>query len=339
MNDRIKNAFAQVQAGEELKDKTREFLADKTRGYTEQRRFCPQRMAFCRPIVSAALCLLILVFGGHWFYFTPTAKISIDVNPSLELGINRFDRVVAVEAYNEDGQALAASLDIRFMGYQEAVSRILESEKVAALLSQDEILTITVMESKGVQSTRILSDMESCAAGHQNTYCYSADSREVAPAHDHGMSCGKYRAFLELQKLFPDITPEEIQDMTMREIRDLAEELPEEAEEHPHHHGRAWTGGSGPGSPSQAGNGKGQPGGAGAGAEKEKGEASEAAAGNGKEQLGGAGVGAEDGEEPETWEGEHSRHGHHGRGSGNGGRKGHGHEQPDSPRGPRRGDR
>ena len=38
MNDRIKNAFAQVQAGEELKDKTREFLADKTRGYTEQRR-------------------------------------------------------------------------------------------------------------------------------------------------------------------------------------------------------------------------------------------------------------------------------------------------------------
>ena len=155
--------------------------------------------------------------------------------------------------------------------------------------------------------------MESCAAGHQNTYCYSADSREVAPAHDHGMSCGKYRAFLELQKLFPDITPEEIQDMTMREIRDLAEELPEEAEEHLHHHGRAWTGGSGPGSPSQAG--------------------------NGKEQPGGAGVGAEDGEEPETWEGEHSRHGHHGRGSGNGGRKGHGHEQPDSPRGPRRGDR
>ncbi len=351
MNDRIKSAFAQVQAGEELKDKTREFLADKTRGYTGQRRFWPQRIAFCQPIVSAALCLLILVFGGHWFYFTPTAKISIDVNPSLELGINRFDRVVAVEAYNEDGQALAASLDIWFMGYQEAVSRILENEKVAALLSQDEILTITVMESKGVQSTRILSDMESCAAGHQNTYCYSADSREVAPAHDHGMSCGKYRAFLELQKRFPDITPEEIQAMTMREIRDLAEELPEEAEEHPHHHGRAGTGGSGPGSPSQAGNGKWQPGGAGAGAEKEKGQASEAAAGNGKWQPGGAGAGAEkgqvsettagsgkgqpggagagmaeDGEEPETWEGEHSRRGHHGRGSGNGGRKGHGHE-------------
>ena len=349
MNDRIKNAFAQVRAGEELKDKTREFLADKTRGYTGQRRFWPQRMAFCQPIVSAALCLLILVFGGHWFYFTPTAKISIDVNPSLELGINRFDRVVAVEAYNEDGQALAASLDIRFMGYQEAVSRILENEKVAALLSQDEILTITVMESKGLQSTRILSDMESCAAGHQNTYCYSADSREVAPAHDHGMSCGKYRAFLELQKLFPDITPEEIQDMTMREIRDLAEELPEETEEHPHHHGRAGTGGSGPGSPSQSENGKGQPGGAGARAEKgqvsettsgngkeqpggtgagaEKGQVSETTAGSGKGQPGGAGAGmVEDGEEPETWEGEHSRRGHHGRGSGNGGRKGHGHE-------------
>ena len=30
---------------------------------------------------------------------TPTAYISIDINPSLELGINRFDRIVSVEGY------------------------------------------------------------------------------------------------------------------------------------------------------------------------------------------------------------------------------------------------
>lgn len=238
MNDRIKEAFGQVQAGEELKDKTRKFLAQKTRGYKKQRGICYQ------PVLSAALSLLLLVFGGHWFYFTPTAKISIDVNPSLELGINRFDRVVVVEAYNEDGRELAASLDIRFMGYQEAVSRILENDKVAALLSQDEVVAITVMESKGSQSVRILSDMESCVAGHQNAYCYTADSREVAPAHAHGMSCGKYRAFLELQKLCPNITPEEIQGMTMREIRDRMDGMPGEAGGQ--HHREAAAGESSP---------------------------------------------------------------------------------------------
>ena len=30
---------------------------------------------------------------------TPVSAVSIDVNPSIELGVNRFDRVVAVEGY------------------------------------------------------------------------------------------------------------------------------------------------------------------------------------------------------------------------------------------------
>lgn len=39
------------------------------------------------------------------------------------------------------------------------------------------------------------------------------------------LSCGKYRAFLELQLLDPDITPEAVQNMTMREIRELINSL------------------------------------------------------------------------------------------------------------------
>lgn len=224
MNDRIKEAFDQVQAGEELKERTRAFLSRETNRY-QSRIPC---LRIYQTIASAAACFLFVMLGGYWFYFIPTAKISIDVNPSIELGINRFDRVVAIEAYNDDGQDLAASVDIRFKRYEEAVSRILKNENVAALLSQDEIMTITVMESGGTQSVRILSDMESCAAGHPNTYCYFADSREVEAAHEHGMSCGKYRAFLELQSQRPDITvtTEDIQGMTMREIRDLIDETP-----------------------------------------------------------------------------------------------------------------
>ncbi|MCI9185313.1 MAG: hypothetical protein HFG61_10690 [Lachnospiraceae bacterium] len=217
MDDRIKEAFGQVRAGEELKDKTRAFLAGKAGNGTKR------RLASYQPLILASACLVFVAFGGRWLFFTPTAKISIDINPSIELGINRFDRVVVVKAYNDDGKELADSLDIRFLGYGEAVRRIVESDRVTALLSQDEVMAITVMESGGPQSVRILSDMESCAKGHPNTYCYSADSRAVAAAHEHGMSCGKYRAFLEVQKLFPGITPEEIQGMTMRQIQDLTD--------------------------------------------------------------------------------------------------------------------
>ena len=94
-----------------------------------------------------------------------------------------------------------------------------------SLLSNDEIMAITVIKSDGVQSARILSDLEFCTSEHQNTYCYFADSKEVEVAHELGFSCGKYRAFLELQELNPDITSEEIQGMTMREIHDLINAL------------------------------------------------------------------------------------------------------------------
>ena len=42
----------------------------------------------------------------------------------------------------------------------------------------------------------------------------------AAAAHAVGLSCGKYRAYLELHELDPSVTPADIQGMTMREIRD-----------------------------------------------------------------------------------------------------------------------
>ena len=57
------------------------------------------------------MLLTVTLWGGTWLYFTPTMEISVDINPSIELGVNRFDRVISVDGYNEDGQALAQLLD------------------------------------------------------------------------------------------------------------------------------------------------------------------------------------------------------------------------------------
>lgn len=79
--------------------------------------------------VAAAACLVLIALasGGGYVFFTPTAYISIDINPSLELGINRFDRIVSVEGYNAEAEELLAELDIRFLPYQEGLQELLES--------------------------------------------------------------------------------------------------------------------------------------------------------------------------------------------------------------------
>ncbi len=219
MKDKLREAFDQVQADEELKNRTKTFIFQKTNGYTQR------RVSAYGRLVPVLLCLLFLFAGGHWLYFTPTVEISIDINPSIELGINRFDRIISVKGYNRDGEKLTDSLNIKHMNYAEAVNEILQNEKIADLLGNDEIMSIGVIGKEGAQSTAILSKIESCTAGEKNTYCYYAHAEETEAAHEMGLSCGKYRALLELKEFDPDVTAEEIRDMTMREIRNRINEL------------------------------------------------------------------------------------------------------------------
>lgn len=242
MNNAFHQLFGGIRAEEALKDKTRAYLAQKTRGYGETP---PRRY----PIYAGACaCLLFLLFGGYWLYFIPTAQISVDINPSIEMSVNRFDRVISVTDFNEDGRELSRTLDVKYKNYSDAIEQILHHETVAALLADNEVMTITVIGRDGQQSASILSGVEACAAQHHNTYCYFAPSEDVAPAHNEGLSCGKYRAFLELQRLDPDITPEAVQGMTMREISDLIDSLspgsgsaPYDSQENGHH-GHGWKG-------------------------------------------------------------------------------------------------
>ena len=86
---------------------------------------------------------------------TPTAFISIDINPSLELGINRFNRIVSIRGYNEDGEELAGSLDIRFMDYDTALVSLLDSQELESYLSPDALITFTVAGDSEAQYNEI----------------------------------------------------------------------------------------------------------------------------------------------------------------------------------------
>lgn len=220
MNNALKELFGPIRAEEDLKGRTRAFLAERTRNYARA-----EIKKHRYPVYAAACaCLLLMLLGGRWLYFTPTAAISIDINPSLELSVNRFDRVIKVTGFNEDGQALSNALDVRYKNYAQAVEQILCHDSVAALLSNGEMMSITVAGPDG-QSAKLLSGVETCTAGQGDIDCYSAQPEEAAAAREAGLSCGKYRAFLELQLLDPDITPETVQGMTMREIRDRIDRL------------------------------------------------------------------------------------------------------------------
>ena len=219
MDERLKEAFGQVRAEDSLKAATRARLAAARAG---RKRSAPRYW-----LAAAVACLALLVagIGGYQFYFTPTTILSIDINPSLELGVNRFDKVVTVQGWNEDGQALADSLELRFLDYQEALGVLIGCRSIADRLAQGQLLSITVVGEDQVQSDRLLAGAEACTAGQENVRCGHGDAQTLEEAHHAGLSMGKYQAFLELQALDPNVAPEDVAGLTMRQIRDWIDRL------------------------------------------------------------------------------------------------------------------
>lgn len=217
MNERIKSAFDSVKAEEELKEKTLRYVSSRT-----EKRRPAFRAARLLPLLA---CLALVILAGGWAWFSPSATISVDINPSLELWLNRFDKVVQVVGWNEDGRELASSLDLKYMDYEQALEEIMASEKVSSLLADDGVLSLAVVGDNEKQCGRLLTGLQQCTAGQGNAYCYSADEEELEAAHSLGLSYGKYRVYLELLELGSDISPREVNDMSMRELRDMMESL------------------------------------------------------------------------------------------------------------------
>lgn len=110
------------------------------------------------------------------------------------------------------------------------MDQILRNEKMSLYLSQGQMVDITVTGDDDQKSEEMLTCLQSCTASFRNVSCRYGNRELLAEAHEAGMSFGKYKDFLELQALDPDITLEEVRDMNMRQIHDLQDQLSENAE-------------------------------------------------------------------------------------------------------------
>ena len=64
-------------------------------------------------MAAAVAAVLCIGGGGVWAWASPYAYVSLDVNPSVEYTLNRFDRVLSVKAVNDDGESLLERQELK----------------------------------------------------------------------------------------------------------------------------------------------------------------------------------------------------------------------------------
>ena len=126
------------------------------------------------------------------------------------------------------------------MDYADAIADLLNSEAVQALLKAGEQPEITVV-CGSMESARAMEDCLSQRVSSVSIHC-SENHHEVEQAHEAGLSVGKYRLLLELQKLDPAITADDIADLSMAQIRAMLEATDTEVTSPGHHQGHGHHG-------------------------------------------------------------------------------------------------
>jgi len=97
-------------------------------------------------LVAACFCMIALA-GGTYTYQNGKVDsvIGIDVNPSVELSVNKRNKVLAAKALNEDGESIMQDMDLKGVDLNTAVNAVIGSMVTHGYLSQlDNAILVTV---------------------------------------------------------------------------------------------------------------------------------------------------------------------------------------------------
>ena len=201
-------------------------ILDLTTGMTRRvaRRFSSVRgPIYRRALTALAACLVLVIFGftGVAWASQPYAFVTIDVNPSLELGINRFDRVASVVAFNADGEQVLDDVDVEGMTYEEALIAL--RHEFQPYLSEEASVDVTISCDDDANAERFEQIGRHCLGsdGANRVHCSRADTEECHAAREAGLGANRYRLYQEVLSQGVEITLEEARTMSASELRAL----------------------------------------------------------------------------------------------------------------------
>ena len=184
--------------------------------------------------LSAAL-VLTLAGGGYAYAKTPVAYVSMDINPSVELGVNDFDTVVSVEAYNEDGKNILEGTNLVNSKVKDAVKIVISNAISKKYIKEDgsSVIEITTSTDKtagaAVELDDVLKDVVDETLTNNDVQA-EVETENVAlarrdEARKLGITPGKLNLIQKLQALDSRITVEEYKNSSVKDIQKKIKEL------------------------------------------------------------------------------------------------------------------
>ncbi len=182
--------------------------------------------------IAAALILLVGIGTGIYGYesYAVASTVSLDVNPSVELKINKAGKVLDANALNEDGQTVLGSMEEKLKGVhvEVAVNALVGSMVKNGFVSDTANSILVSVNSKseknGAELTERLSKELNALFEGSNfegavlTQSVTSNSELKVLAEQYGISLGKARFIMQIITQNTRYTFEELVDLSINEL-------------------------------------------------------------------------------------------------------------------------
>lgn len=175
-------------------------------------------------ILSVAASV-IAVCGGISSYFIPAKYMSVDINPSVMMTINIYNRVIDTEPLNNDAQVLLSETDVNGMRVADGMDELIKkSEEIGYLNGQNKDVIIEVVEGIGKIN---LPDKN---YGDVEVIIENADKTDLKNAKTMGVSIAKAKAIAEYTKQNGGSIEENADKLEKKSVKEIRKNLENKVE-------------------------------------------------------------------------------------------------------------
>ena len=165
------------------------------------------------------------------FDTVPTALVSVDINPSIEISINKEEEIVAVQAKNDDGTLLLSDLDLTHKKLVDGVNEIIAAAKEKGYINESKkviLVSAAPYDSAGTDTSseyaeqlkNILGKLEAENDSADLLTVYIDDSTIIKEAKGNNLSIGKELLYQYAQTHEAPLTAEEIRSTSLSDLLD-----------------------------------------------------------------------------------------------------------------------
>ena len=187
-----------------------------------------------------AACLAVMLLGGGLFYQQVNAVasvVSLDVNPSIELKVNRSEKVLVCTPLNEDAKAILADMgsgaDLKGAKLDVAVNAIVGSlVRNGYLDSISSAIMISVEDKDAARAEKLQRELTSAVDGVLQTseakasvltQTLTQDAAREQQARENNISTGKAALVNRVLALNATLKFDALAKLSVEELKDLAE--------------------------------------------------------------------------------------------------------------------